>query len=178
MRQDLLLEKVPDTKVLETLGMPETPHTPRKDLWYLRRRYFDYPHLRYDVWAARENGVLLAYVVTRTVCAADTGCVPVMRLVDYLGEDGVLPRLGGALDALLLASGAEYMDCYNAGIPADLWRQAGFCERREGDGSIIPNYLTPPLRENTEYYYFTSAPEQFVLFKADGDQDRANLPCE
>ena len=104
--------------------------------------------------------------------------MPVVRLVDYIGTDEVLPRLGGALDDLLRESGAEYMDCYNAGIPSELWQAAGFCERREGDGTIIPNYLTPPLRNNTEYYYFTSDPEQFVLFKADGDQDRANLPCE
>ena len=54
---------------------------------------------------------------------------------------------------------------------------AGFSERREGDGTVIPNYLTPPLRENTEYYYFTNRPEGFVLFKADGDQDRPNLPA-
>ena len=47
--------------------------------------------------------------------------------------------------------------------------------RLEGDGSVIPNYLTPPLLENTEYYYFTNKPENFVLFKADGDQDRPNL---
>ena len=44
-----------------------------------------------------------------------------------------------------------------------------------GDGCIIPNYLTPPVHENTEYYYFTNKPENFVLFKADGDQDRPNL---
>ena len=52
---------------------------------------------------------------------------------------------------------------------------AGFTERVEGDGCIIPNYLTPPVHENTEYYYFTNKPESFVLFKADGDQDRPNL---
>ena len=155
--------------------MPATPHTPVKDTWYLRRRYFRYPYFHYDVWAARENGKLLAYVVTRTVTAEETGCVPVVRLVDFIGEDAVLPRLGGALDAIRNRAGGEYMDCYNAGIPAEVWQAAGFTERLEGDGSVIPNYLTPPLLENTEYYYFTNKPENFVLFKADGDQDRPNL---
>ena len=37
---------------------------PVKDNLYLRRRYFRYPYFHYDVWAARENGKLLAYVVT------------------------------------------------------------------------------------------------------------------
>ena len=119
-----------------------------------------------------------AYVVTRLVTAEETGCVPVIRLVDYIGPDEVLPTLGRALDAILRAAGAEYMDCYNAGIPAEIWRAAGFCERRPGDGTVIPNYLTPPLRENTEYYYFTNKPEGFVIFKADGDQDRPNLPAD
>ncbi|MBD8952935.1 MAG: hypothetical protein EGR85_10430, partial [Subdoligranulum sp.] len=110
-----------------------------------------------------------------SLTAEETGCVPVVRLVDFIGEDAVLPRLGGALDAVLNRVGGEYMDCYNAGIPAEVWQAAGFTERLEGDGSVIPNYLTPPLLENTEYYYFTNKPENFVLFKADGDQDRPNL---
>ena len=178
MRRDLGLEKVETVDELFALGMPPTPHTPRKDTWYMRRRYFHYPHFQYDVWAARENGRLLAYAVTRTVSAQDTGCVPVVRLVDFVGEDAVLPRIGAALDAILHREKAEYMDCYNAGVPAAVWRAAGFVERLPDDGQIIPNYLTPPLRENTEYYYFTNKPENFVMFKADGDQDRPNLPAE
>src|SRR5699024_3043631 len=130
---------------------------------------------RYDVWAAREQGRLLAYAVTRTVSAADTGCAPVLRLVDFIGADEVLPRLGKALDALLQRSGAEYLDCYNAGIDPAVWQAAGLRERLPGDGVVIPNYLTPPLHANTEYFYFTNRPENFVLFKADGDQDRPNL---
>lgn len=96
----------------------------------------------------------------------------------FIGDDAVLPRIGGALDKLLHDAGAEYLDCYNAGIPAAVWAAAGLTERREDDGVIIPNYLTPPLRQNTEYYYFTNQPDGFVLFKADGDQDRPNLPCD
>ena len=175
VQRDLGLAKVEDAADLIPLGMPATPHTPRKDVWYMRRRYFHYPHFQYDVWAACENNKLLAYVVTRTVSAKETGCAAVVRLVDFIGEDSVLPRLGAALDAILNHEGAEYMDCYNAGIPADIWLAAGFTERVEGDGCIIPNYLTPPLHENTEYYYFTNKPENFVMFKADGDQDRPNL---
>ena len=172
---DLALEPIADETALAALGLPETPHTPRKDLWYLTQRYFRFPYFRYDLWAVREGGRLLAYLVTRTVTAAETGCVPVLRLVDFLGPDAVLPRLGAALDALLQQTGAEYLDCYNAGIPAEIWRASGLRERLPGDGVIIPNYLTPPLRDNTEYYYFTNRPENFVLFKADGDQDRPNL---
>lgn len=171
----LSLTKVTDPSELIPLGLPPTVHTPTKDIWYLRRRYFRYPHLNYDFWKAELNGKLVCYVVTRTVTAQETGCVPVVRLVDYIGPDEALPLLGSAFDRLLQSTGAEYIDCYNVGIPPQIWKAAGFCERLPDDGTIIPNYLTPPLRENTEYYYFTNAPERFVMFKADGDQDRPNL---
>lgn len=178
VQDDLPLTRVPDAAALAALGLPHSSHTPHKDLWYLQRRYFAYPHQSYDVWAVQEVGALRAYAITRTITSAETGCIPVVRLVDFIGDDAVLPRIGGALDKLLHDAGAEYLDCYNAGIPAAVWAAAGLTERCEDDGVIIPNYLTPPLRQNTEYYYFTNQPDGFVLFKADGDQDRPNLPCD
>jgi hypothetical protein len=176
--RDLPLDRVSTVTRLEGLGLPPTPHTPHKDLWYLARRYFAFPHLEYDVWSIHEAGRLLAYLVTRTVESGEHGEIPVLRIVDFIGEDAVLPRIGGAIDKLMQDVHAEYAECYCAGIPAAVWAAAGFSERKEGDGTIIPNYLTPPLYENTEYYYFTNQPDGFVLFKADGDQDRPNLPAE
>lgn len=175
---DLTLDKVSTTVRLAGLGMPPSSHTPQKDLWYITRRYFAFPHLSYDVWSISEKGRLLAYLVTRTVASGEQGEIPVLRIVDYIGEDAVLPRIGAAVDKLLAKTGAEYADCYCAGIPAEVFAAMGFTERKPGDGAIIPNYLTPPLYDNTEYFYFTSKPEGFVMFKADGDQDRPNLPCD
>lgn len=172
---DLLLDHVSTVNRLIGLGMPSTPHTPAKDIWYMARRYFGFPHLHYDVWSTSQNGKLLGYLVTRTVESGEQGEIPVLRIVDFVGDDSILPRLGSAIDTLLHQAGAEYAECYNVGIPAEIWAKAGFRERLEEDGNIIPNYLTPPLYANTEYYYFTNAQEQFVMFKADGDQDRPNL---
>ena len=171
-----VLKRVASAADLIPLGMPKTNHTPRKDMWYMMRRYFHFPHFHYDVWAAMNYGRADAYVVTRLVTAQDTGRAAVLRLVDYIGPDELLPQLGRAIDNILQESGAEYIDCYNAGISEEIWRAAGFVEREPGDGVVIPNYLTPPLLENTEYYYFTNEPEHFVIFRADGDQDRPNLP--
>ena len=160
---------------LEHLGLPPTNHTPKKDIWYVKRRYFSFPHLTYQVYAALQGKTPLAYLVARVV---DSGCGTVLRIVDFIGEDAVLPRLGNAIDRLLHQVGAEYAECYCAGISAEIFAAAGFCERTENSPNILPNYLTPPLFENTEYYYFTNKPEHFVLFKADGDQDRPNLTVE
>lgn len=175
---DLTLDRVSTVVRLYGLGMPETSHTPRKDIQYLAVRYFAFPHLTYDVWSVHERGKLLAYLVTRVVNSGEAGEIPVLRIVDFIGADAVLPRLGYAIDQLMQQAGAEYADCYCVGVPAEIFAAAGFSERKEADGTVIPNYLTPPLYENTEYYYFTNEPENFVLFKADGDQDRPNLPAE
>ncbi|MFR2613850.1 MAG: hypothetical protein ACLTGG_10370 [Subdoligranulum sp.] len=149
------------------------PHATQRSL-VLQRRYFACRTRR--CWQCRK--LFCRFTRSPAHHAAETGCVPVVRLVDFIGDDAVLPRIGGALDKLLHDAGAEYLDCYNAGIPAAVWAAAGLTERCEDDGVIIPNYLTPPLQQNTEYYYFTNQPAGVVLFKADGDQDRPNLPCE
>lgn len=174
---DLALTRVQDAEQLAALGLPESPFAPRKDVWYLARRYFAYPGFRYCMYAACQNGHALALLALRTVDTAPGSPqnARVLRIADYIGPPEVLPRLGRAIDRLLTESGAEYAECYCYGISADIFAAAGFCERCEGDANILPNYLTPPLYENTEYYFFTSQPEQFVLFKADGDQDKPNL---
>ena len=172
---DLTLEPVKSPEALAALGMPASPHTPRKDVWYMQRRYFAFPHLTYSVYAAKAGGHLLAYLVCRVV---DSGQGKALRIADFVGDTSLLPRLGAAIDGLLKQSGAEYAECYCAGVDPAVMAAAGFSKRKEGDANILPNYLQPPLFENTEYYYFTSDPDRFVLFKADGDQDRPNLPAD
>ena len=170
---DLDLTLVDGPLALAALGMPDSPQTPRKDLWYMGRRYFTFPHLAYQVYAVEENGTLLGYLVCRVV---DSGTGKVLRIVDFVGDTALLPRLGRAIDELLHKAETEYAELYCAGIPAETLAAAGFSERKEDSDNILPNYLTPPLFENTEYYYFTNQPENFVMFKADGDQDRPNIP--
>ncbi|MEG2931116.1 MAG: hypothetical protein RR825_04955 [Ruthenibacterium sp.] len=95
--------------------------------------------------------------------------------MDYVGAPERFASLGAALDELMRIADAEYADCYCYGIPAPVFACAGFTERAADDANILPNYLTPPLYENTEYYFFTSDADHFTMFKADGDQDRPNI---
>ena len=53
--------------------------------------------------------------------------------------------------------------------------KAGFVLRDKDDTNIIPNYLNTLLQQNIDYYFFTTDTDSFVMFKADGDQDRKNL---
>ena len=127
------------------------------------------------MWGIVENGAVGALLVTRCIPVNETA---VLRVVDYTGAPAAFAALGTAIGRLMAECGAEYADCYCAGMPKAAMAAAGFCARSEADANIIPNYLTPPLYENTEYYYFTWDPENFTLFKADGDQDRPNLSVE
>ncbi len=155
--------------------VPDENRRPYKDLWYLKRRYYHFPHQHYDVWGVEEDGAVTALLMTRCVPVNGTA---VLRILDYTGTAEAFPRLGRAIDGLMQSCGAEYADCYCVGIPAETMAAAGFCERRENDANIVPNYLTPPLYENTEYYYSAWDPDGYFMFKADGDQDRPNLTVE
>ena len=164
-------EPVPGA-VFERVSSPEQlgeifPGKPHKDAWYVARRYFSFPRLSYDVWKTGRS-----LVVTRTV---DAGCARVVRIIDFIGRPDDFALCGEGLNAWMEHEGAEYMDCYCAGMSPDVMRQAGFLARTEDSKAVVPNYLDPPLLENTEYYYFTNDPDGFVMFKADGDQDRPNL---
>lgn len=178
---DLALTRIESAAQLDALGLPESLCIPHKDAWYIKRRYFAFPGFSYEVYAARENGRALALLAARVVDTAPDLSqnrpenARVLRIVDYIGAPETLPRLGAAIDRLLQECGAEYAELYCYGIDPALLAAAGFCERGEKDENILPNYLTPPLYENTEYYFFTNTPENFVLFKADGDQDKPNL---
>lgn len=161
------LAPVESEQQLAQIYVPHPQLRPFKDLWYLTRRYFAYPRQHYDVWHLGDS-----LLVTRTVPVNGTA---VLRVVDYVGLPEHFADLGPGIDRLMRQTGAEYADCYCAGISPAQMAAAGFCERLEEDANIVPNYLTPPLYENTEYYYATTQTENFLLFKADGDQDRPNL---
>ncbi len=147
-------------------------HTPKKDLWYINRRYFNYPMQKYEVYGVYLNGVASAIFAMRTI---DVNGTNVLRILDYIGSEEIFIECGGAIDALMRNKNAEYADCYCYGISKEAFSQIGFNEREENSEIIIPNYLSPPLYENTEYYFFTSDAENFTMFKADGDQDRPNI---
>lgn len=153
---------------------PPVQHNPYKDRAYLAHRYFAYPHQKYDVWLATHPiSSESALLVTRTT---QTSSSFALRIVDYIGDSAFFAQLGNAIAALMERENAEYADFYCVGIPTETLHSAGFTERLENDSNIIPNYLTPLLQENIDFYYFTNTPENFTLFKADGDQDRPNIP--
>ena len=123
----------------------------------MMRRYFHFPHFHYDVWAAMNYGRADAYVVTpaghgaghRAVprcCAWWTTSAPTSFCRSWAApSDNILQESGGRVHRLPITPASPKK---SGVLPV-------FVEREPGDGVVIPNYLTPPLLENTEYYYFT-----------------------
>ncbi len=72
-------------------------------------------------------------------------------------------------------SGAEFCDWYAAGLNDRIMERGGF-KRLSGDsGDVIPFYLDPPVMENIELYGASDGGQNYIMFRADGDQDRPNL---
>lgn len=143
--------------------------SPKKDYWYVDKRYFRYPHYKYKVFGIFKDGRCSSLAVFR-VNESEEG--KVLRLVDYIGNPADFADINGHIDVLMEQYGCEFCDCYCYGVDA---AKAGFVLRDEKDENIIPNYLNPLWQKNIDYYFFTTDTENFMMFKADGDQDRMNL---
>lgn len=145
---------------------------PYKDRDYLVRRFFGNRFLPYRIFLGAENGRPFGLLCLRVIEHAGRRAV---RVVDYVGDRSKLSDCGPFLDRFLHDVGAEFCDWYAYGIPDAVMARAGFTKRQKGDANILPNYLEPPLMENVDFTMFTSDPSNYAMFKADGDQDRANL---
>ena len=145
---------------------------PYKDAGYVRWRYFDNPWLDYRVLQFSESGQPFGLLMYRII-EWEGACV--LRVVDYIGDRSRLALTGEALDATMKETGAEFCDMYAFGIDPGIMRQAGFVLRGEESGDIVPNYLEPPLMENTDFMIQTSDLDGFCMFRADGDQDRKRI---
>lgn len=170
------LQLLPTSAALRQSGfVPPADANPYKDMWHIERRYYAYPRQQHEVYGVilPGNASPAALLATRTI-AVEEACV--LRISDFIGNPSLLPQVGAAIAYLMEEKHAEYAELYCAGIDAQTLHGAGFVERLEEDENILPNYLTPPLYKNIDFYYFTSEPQNFTLFKADGDQDRPHTP--
>lgn len=172
VKNGLSLLKITSERELNDCYIEDKSLKPFKDLWYISRRYFNYPLQKYDVWKLDGESITNELLVTRTV---NVDGINVLRVVDYIGKPENFVKFGYGIDLLLKTQNAEYVDMYCHGIDLEIINKAGFTERNEDSEAIIPNYLTPLLKENVEYYFSTTDTDGFTMFKADGDQDRPNI---
>ena len=145
---------------------------PYKDNWYFNKRYFNHPWYRYQVYGLSRGGEqgTGALLVTREV---ECNGSKALRIVDYIGDQGLFAGLAGEFQDLIKENDYEYIDFYAHGFLEQAAFDAGFRKREEKDGNVIPNYFEPFLQENVEIWAHYKE-EGTLFFKADGDQDRPN----
>lgn len=142
---------------------------PLKEAWYIEKRYFKHPIYQYQVYGVVKEGCVDVFLVFRI---QEYGGNRALRLVDVVGNFSRLYGVTNEIDRLMVEYDAEYVDIYEAGLPSEEMKKAGWRQVKES-GNTIPNYFSPFVRENIDIYYM-SQDADITLFKADGDQDRPN----
>ena len=143
---------------------------PYKDGWYIRHRFFEHPVYRYRVFGIIENDYARAImVVKKTVCNGKN----VIGIVDYIGDITVLKYISNQIYELM-EEDTEFMDFFCYGYEPDEIVKAGFVQMNERDENIIPSHFEPYEAKNVSYWFNSDAEDNFVICKADADQDRPN----
>lgn len=145
---------------------------PYKSPQYINKRYFNHPFYTYCIFGVADiTDTVNSIVIAREIIHQES---KVLRLVDFIGEPSDLMALGPFLKEYMHLHGYEYVDFYQYGIDHDTMLQAGFLLKDDYKDLVIPNYFDPFHQANVSINFFTAAPGEFYIFKADGDQDRPN----
>lgn len=144
---------------------------PYKDIDYVNKRYFKNPWLEYQMFRLCQ-GERQALLVLREI---ESRSSRMLRVVDFIGDRSLIKESGRFLDGYMKKRHAEFVDWYAYGVPQEDMEHAGFTIRYSDDDNIIPMYYTPFLLSNVDVTVFVSDPDNYMMFRADGDQDRPNL---
>ena len=148
-------------------------YSPRKSLNYLFNRFQRHPIYRYYFYGVYDtNRRLLCIFIIRKI--KQNGAVA-LRIVDVYGDLDLLDYLGAAIQQLLNLEQAEYLDMMNFGVKQEIICNLGFeCLDVHSD-IVIPNYFEPFLQSNVEIHCAYRSKDDYVMFKADADQDRPSI---
>lgn len=171
LNESLTVKFLTDLTEIDTFIFPDNV-SPKKDLDYLRFRYFNHPIYNYKVLAIMDGLEVTAFWVVREQVLNNRQC---LRLVDYFGSDGAIAGCALSLNEFVISSTYEYLDFICMGMDFDLLVKAGFTVvDQESDDLIIPDYFSPYLKKNIRMLYSVDRKidTPIRLFKGDGDQDR------
>ncbi len=145
----------------------KSDYLPQKNNDFLLNRYVRHPYYKYDLWGLYNKDELINVWVLRLVDLNGSRC---LRLVDIVGRTKTMPIATNALQYIVEYYQAEYIDCYNHGIPEQEFLKIGMYKVEPP--TIIPNYFEPYEQKNIDIFYAYSFDRDICIFKADGDQDR------
>ncbi len=143
---------------------------PYKDGWYINHRFFEHPVYKYRVFGIMDRETAKAiFVLKKTMCNGKNA----MGIVDYIGDIQALKHVSNQLYHLM-EEDTEFMDFFCFGYNSEEIVKAGFTQMPEEDVNIIPSHFEPYEAKNVTYWFNSDAKDNFVICKADADQDRPN----
>jgi len=145
---------------------------PKKDLDYLRFRYFNHPIYSYQILSIMNGSEVSAFWIAREQNLNERKC---LRLVDYFGPDNSIANCASSLNQFVINSEYEYLDFFCMGMDTNSLVRGGFMAvNQDSEELIIPDYFSPYLQKNIKMLYSLDREldSQIRLFKGDGDQDR------
>ncbi len=143
---------------------------PYKNICYFRNRYKCHPIYDYRFLGVYDLGELQLIIVIRKQRVGTHSC---LRIVDMMGNAEFQSSILSNLQKLLVQEKAEYIDCWNHGVPSDYFITLGF--EQVGGETIIPDYFAPFEKRNIDLAYtHMKSDRSLIIFKGDGDQDRPN----
>ena len=155
---------------INDVELPANDLNPNKNVCYFNNRYQNHPFYNYLFWGIYDNEVLKVVLVARYIKVGDDS---IYRIMDAIGSLQITKSIYKPIQKILQTSGAEYVDCMNAGIDKSFFEKLGFV-KADYDITIIPEHLNPVEHKNVPLEFAYSDEENMVIFKGDGDQDRPN----
>ena len=138
---------------------------------YLVARFADHPAYRYRFFSVEKEGSPEGLFVSRRIEVNGSSC---LRIVDFVGLEGLSLSIEAAAQGLLKSEGAEYIDLMVAGMKHDQVRALGFVECDEE--SYVPHLFEPFDSERKQVQYAVFDKLDILILKGDSDLDRPNRP--
>jgi hypothetical protein len=145
------------------------PPGPRNRPAYLTARYLNHPYYHYRFFGILAAGAPSSLLVVRKIHAAGSCC---LRIIDYVGLDAVDLNITDAIQTLLRAEKAEYIDLLVGGIKWPSLSDKGFFEST--DSNYVPHLFEPFSNARVTVSYAVFGGEDHVVLKGDSDLDRPN----
>ncbi len=168
------LEKVTDKKLFFADYSPEKREDRiHKSSNYMVHRYFENPRYQYMIYQLWRDGEKTpSFLVAREQKQEES---IILRLIDFVGDEGLLAHAGAPIRRLMRENGYEYVDLYVYGMAEEILYRAGFSKKMKDSANIIPNHFSPFCRKNVNIGIFWEKEMHPIIWKGDGDQDRPSV---
>lgn len=159
---------------LDYITEPATTYRPKKTVKYFINKYLYHPIYKYIFWGIYYNEDLVSIWAVRRLIVDGTS---IFRVADVLGRIDNVPDLTENIQEILRTESCEYIDFLNYGINPGVFKAMGFKDLNYDEGdTILPNYFEPFDQINVRLdVSYRAKYDEYVVFKADGDQDRPNI---